>query len=519
MHTNVMFTDIVGYSKLTGDDQNLALELLKEHDKIIEPIIHRYNGVIVKRIGDAIVATFNEHQNIIQSSIEIQQSLKNRNNRNIKSRHIILRIGLHHGEIILENDEVYGTGYELASNIEPICEYGGITISDDLYNVAHQNNELIVKGGKNHFFVRPIGIFDFKSSNKPKIMYKLYLNLLDWYDEDVDQAGAYLLNQGVDSTLYKSYELNKHINHTLDHYQLAQNFESKHDLSYAVYHYKIHLDYLVKETKERIETELHIIKIFSYCGLIRLTNRVLELLENFDFDFEKNYLYNYIQGLNAFNNTDYNLAFINFEKCIDIQDQQLSQNCYYYLLFILMKNQDYDKAHQLIYEINKTLKASSEQKIIFDCISNIFLFFSKPNTQLENKIKNFDLKIITDISISSQKDSLFLYWFLIEFYKKIKDINKAMEIQDFSRETLDLLTNYISGFQLKLFFNEKPILHQLLIEELEFQFIENDGLDDFSEPDQVRSEPIDVFNFCTECGFNNDNKFQFCPSCGAKLTK
>ena len=179
------------------------------------------------------------------------------------------------------------------------------------------------------------GIFDFKSSNKPKIMYKLYLNLLDWYDEDVDQAGAYLLNQGVDSTLYKSYELNKHINHTLDHYQLAQNFESKHDLSYAVYHYKIHLDYLVKETKERIETELHIIKIFSYCGLIRLTNRVLELLENFDFDFEKNYLYNYIQGLNAFNNTDYNLAFINFEKCIDIQDQQLSQNCYYYLLFIL----------------------------------------------------------------------------------------------------------------------------------------------------------------------------------------
>ena len=56
--TNIMFTDMVGYSKLTGDDQHLALELLKEHDKIIEPIINRYNGKIVKRIGDAIVATF-----------------------------------------------------------------------------------------------------------------------------------------------------------------------------------------------------------------------------------------------------------------------------------------------------------------------------------------------------------------------------------------------------------------------------------------------------------------------------
>ena len=86
-----------------------------------------------------------------------------------------------------------------------------------------------------------------------------------------------------------------------------------------------------------------------------------------------------------------------------------------------MKNQDYDKALQLIYEMNKTLKVSSEQKIIFDCISDIFLFFSKPNTQLENKIKNFDLKIITDISISSQKDSLFLDK---DFNIKINDLNK-----------------------------------------------------------------------------------------------
>ena len=62
MNTSVMFTDMVGYSKLTGDDQNLALELLREHDKIIEPIIYRYNGEIVKRIGDAIVAIFDNQK-------------------------------------------------------------------------------------------------------------------------------------------------------------------------------------------------------------------------------------------------------------------------------------------------------------------------------------------------------------------------------------------------------------------------------------------------------------------------
>ena len=58
MNTNILFTDIVGYSKLTGDDQSLALELLSEHDKIIEPIISKYSGQIVKRIGYDIVAFF-----------------------------------------------------------------------------------------------------------------------------------------------------------------------------------------------------------------------------------------------------------------------------------------------------------------------------------------------------------------------------------------------------------------------------------------------------------------------------
>ena len=133
MNKNILFTDIVGYSKLTGDDQSLAIELLGEHDKIIEPIIIRYQGTIVKRIGDAIVAIFDDTKKMIQTSIEIQQSLKNRNNRNIKSRKLILRIGLHYGTILIQEQEIHGVGYDLASEIEPICEYGGIAISCLLY--------------------------------------------------------------------------------------------------------------------------------------------------------------------------------------------------------------------------------------------------------------------------------------------------------------------------------------------------------------------------------------------------
>ena len=59
----------------------------------------------------------------------------------------------------------------------------------------------------------------------------------------------------------------------------------------------------------------------------------------------------------------------------------------------------------------------------------------------------------------------------------------------------------------------------MLKEEIDFHFIDDEGLDDFAEPEQVKTQIIDVFNFCIECGFQNDNKFQFCPSCGTKLTK
>ena len=84
---------------------------------------------------------------------------------------------------------------------------------------------------------------------------------------------------------------------------------------------------------------------------------------------------------------------------------------------------------------------------------------------------------------------------------------------------IDELVNAISGFQLKKLFLEKPILHTMLTDEIEFTFTDDTGLDDFSEPEHIKTKEINVFNFCVECGFKNETKFQFCPSCGQKLTK
>ncbi len=516
MNTSIMFTDIVGYSKLTGDDQNLALELLKEHDKLIEPIIERYEGEIVKRIGDAIVAIFKNSANMIQSSVEIQQSLKNRNNRSIQSRHITLRIGLHHGEVIIKNDEVYGLGYELASSIEPICEYGGIALSHDLYNQTHENEELILNGANNHFFIRPIAEFNFKSITKPMMIYKLYLNLLDWYDEPKDMVCNYLVKQNISNDLYKVPKFDDKLSSETNHHELADNFFKQHNLSYAVYHYKMYLDYYLNDNQE--STELNILYIFSTLGLGRLVNRVCKIIKS-QYNLSANADLFFINAITYFNQKEFGKAAIDFENALSKKENQFLFEACYYLLVIFYFNSEYKKGIDLIAYYKKQISSHKLHSVIFDSLNSIFL-----NSQKNHK-DNYELTInITAILdnielIGDKKFILFLYWFLIQFYKQHKNTKQALYFQDKAHILINELANAISGFQLKNLFLDKPLIHQMLMEEIDFDFIDDLGLDDFSEPEQIKTTEIDVFNFCTECGFKNDNKFQFCPSCGNKLTK
>ena len=173
--------------------------------------------------------------------------------------------------------------------------------------------------------------------------------------------------------------------------------------------------------------------------------------------------------------------------------------------------------------VKKIFKSNPVHSLIFNFIQPIFLYCINNQKNLQNDIitNHLNIRDITD-KLKYIKDKnfiLFLYWFLIHFYKKINEIEKVIKIQDEVELVIHELVEAISGFQLKSLFSDKPIIHQMLMEEIDFNFIEDVGLDDFSEPEQVKMKEIDVFNFCIECGFKNDNKFQFCPACGKKITK
>ncbi len=133
----VMFTDMVGYSALTQSNESLALRLLEEHRQMLRPLFVNHGGKEIKTIGDAFLIEFASALAAAQCAIEIQKTLFDRNQKNVKSPPILIRIGLHIGDVVFKERDVYGDGVNIASRIEPLAEPGGICISEDVSRQIH----------------------------------------------------------------------------------------------------------------------------------------------------------------------------------------------------------------------------------------------------------------------------------------------------------------------------------------------------------------------------------------------
>lgn len=162
----IMFTDMVGYSALTQRDEALALELLEEHRRTVRPILAHHGGREIKTIGDAFLVEFASALAAMAGAVEIQRALRERNLAAPPGRQVHLRIGLHAGDVVYRENDVFGDGVNIAARIEPLAEAGGICVSEDVARQFRSNLD---------FHLKKLGAGELKNIALPVDIYRVVL--------------------------------------------------------------------------------------------------------------------------------------------------------------------------------------------------------------------------------------------------------------------------------------------------------------------------------------------------------
>jgi adenylate cyclase len=126
----ILFADVVGYSRLTGQDEvGTWRRLQRVLRDVVAPHVEAHAGRVVRIKGDGILVAFASAVEAVSSAVALQQAMARRNATLADARRIVLRIGINLGDIITNNDDVQGDGVNIAARLEPLAEPGGICIS------------------------------------------------------------------------------------------------------------------------------------------------------------------------------------------------------------------------------------------------------------------------------------------------------------------------------------------------------------------------------------------------------
>ena len=147
----ILFADMTGYTALMQDNEHLARQKRKRFKEVLEAAVANHDGKILQYYGDGSLSIFNSVINSVNCAISIQQQLQ-------LEPKVELRIGIHTGDVVMEDDSIFGDGVNLASRIESLAVPGGIFISEKVYDEI-----------KNHEYIktRDLGFFELKNVKQP----------------------------------------------------------------------------------------------------------------------------------------------------------------------------------------------------------------------------------------------------------------------------------------------------------------------------------------------------------------
>jgi adenylate cyclase len=142
----ILVSDVVGYSRLAGADEDRILARLRAlRSDLIDPIISVHHGRIVKRTGDGSIIEFRSVVDAVRCALEVQTGMVERNIGLPPEKRIEFRIGIHLGDVVEESDgDLMGDGVNVAARLEGICEPGQVCLSEDAYRQVKSRLELQV---------------------------------------------------------------------------------------------------------------------------------------------------------------------------------------------------------------------------------------------------------------------------------------------------------------------------------------------------------------------------------------
>ena len=126
----IFYADVAGYSRLTDEDEEETHQKLSEYLDLIRDSIGQYQGSVDHYAGDAVLADFSTVTNALECAISIQSSLTIQNKDLPEERKLQFRIGINLGEVIVDRDEIYGNGVNIAGRLEGLADAGGVCVSD-----------------------------------------------------------------------------------------------------------------------------------------------------------------------------------------------------------------------------------------------------------------------------------------------------------------------------------------------------------------------------------------------------
>jgi adenylate cyclase len=131
--TAIMFTDIQDFTKRMSAQEQLGMELLRQHNEIMDEAIRRHQGTLVKNIGDAYLVDFGSAVNAVEAAVEAQSKFAECNHGKTQLEQILVRISIHLGDVVVQGSDMFGDGVNIASRLQSITPPGGICISREVF--------------------------------------------------------------------------------------------------------------------------------------------------------------------------------------------------------------------------------------------------------------------------------------------------------------------------------------------------------------------------------------------------